>query len=104
MKGHFYGGLTAGPGSTGSGHFDYEEGRGVVRGLTSSSHPHSYQPDYPYSQADSASTSSLATNRFTLHSYQFIEDYENISPRLINSANRMHYENTLGRTSLLGNN
>ena len=100
MKGHFYGGLTAGPGSPGSRHFDYEEGRG----LTSSSNPHSYQQDYPYSQADSASTSSLATNRFTLHSYQFIEDYENISPRLIHSANRMHYENTLGRTSLLGNN
>ena len=105
MKGHFYGGLSAGQ-SPGSRHFDYEEGREgrEGRGLTSSSHPHSYQPGYSYSQADSTSTTSSANNRFTVHSYQFIEDYENISPRLIHSANIMHYENTLARTSLLGNN
>ena len=94
MKGHFYGGVGAGAGP-GARHFDYEEGRG----LTSS-----YQPGYNYSQADSISNSSSANNRFTVHSYQFIEDYENISPRLIHSANIMHYENTLARTSLLGNN
>ena len=34
--------------------------------------------------------------------YQFIEDYENISPRLIHNANLMHHLNTFNRTSLLG--
>ena len=41
--------------------------------------------------------------RFSMQpSYQFIEDYENISPRLIHNANLMHQLNTIHRTSLLG--
>ena len=79
-------------------HFGYEEGRGLRY------HQPPPPPGYNYSQADSSSTTSSVNNRFTVHSYQFIEDYENISPRLIHSANIMHYENTLARTSLLGNN
>ena len=55
-----------------------------------------------YNQGDSSSTTSSINNRQTLHSYQFIEDYENISPRLLQSANVMHYQNTVARTSLLG--
>ena len=54
-----------------------------------------------YSQADSSSPGSSA-NRFTVHGYQFIEDYENISPRLIQTANVMHYNNSIARTSLIG--
>ena len=43
--------------------------------------------------------------RFSMQpSYQFIEDYENISPRLIHNANLMHHLNSLHRTSLLGKN
>ena len=43
--------------------------------------------------------------RFSIQpSYQFIEDYENISPRLIHNANLMHHLNSLHRTSLLGEN
>ena len=92
--GHFYAGLGGGHTSGGVRHFGYEEEPDLR-----------YPPSgYNYSQADSSSTTSSANNRFTLHSYQFIEDYENISPRLIHSANLMHYGNTLARTSLLGNN
>ena len=46
----------------------------------------------------------LQQQRLSLQpAYQFIEDYENISPRLIQAANLMHHLNTLHRTSLLGN-
>ena len=90
--GHFYAEHSGGGGGGGR-HLGYEEARGLR-----------YQPSgYNYSQADSSSTTSSVNNRFTVHSYQFIEDYENISPRLIHSANIMHYGNTLARTSLLGN-
>ena len=46
----------------------------------------------------------LQQQRLSLQpAYQFIEDYENISPRLIQAANLMHHLNTMHRTSLLGN-
>merc|ERR1711923_383887 len=45
----------------------------------------------------------LQQHRFSLQpSYQFIEDYEHISPRLIHNANMMHHINSVQRTSLLG--
>ena len=97
--GHFFPRLGGGH-SHGLRQFGYEEEEEEEEGERALRYP----PGYSYSQADSSSTTSSANNRFTVHSYQFIEDYENISPRLIHSANLMHYGNTLARTSLLGNN
>ena len=59
---------------------------------------------YGLSAADQLSHLQML-QRFSMQpSYQFIEDYENISPRLIHNANLMHHLNSLHRTSLLGKN
>ena len=59
-------------------------------------------PDLHQSSADQLSHLQMLQRLSMQPSYQFIEDYENISPRLIHNANLMHHLNTLHRTSLLG--
>ena len=59
-------------------------------------------PGLHQSSADQLSHLQMLQRLSMQPSYQFIEDYENISPRLIHNANLMHHLNTLHRTSLLG--
>ena len=73
---------------------------------------HSYNADQlqqlSYSSGDPLQQSYAAGDPLQQHrlslqpGYQFIEDYEHISPRLIHNANMMHHINSVQRTSLLG--
>ena len=66
--------------------------------------PRMHNMQYDVSGLQSSAADQLSQlQRFSMKpNYQFIEDYENISPRLIHNANLMHHVNSLQRTSLLG--
>ena len=86
--------------------FHYSPYQQRVRGQTGHYYPGRVEESPPryvtaYTNQDSGSTPGSA-NRFTVHGYQFIEDFEKISPRLIQTANLMHYNNSAMRTSLIG--
>lgn len=60
-------------------------------------------PAVPVLKYPAVLDNTLQHQRMSLQpTYQFIEDHENISPRLIQNANIMHHLNSLQRTSLLG--